>query len=209
MSLSSHGKSDFFFLFLLCILSDSESLLRLLESIGLALGWNAWCALFFFFTLDYCARDWKLIYFLHLARSGTRAEKNQVCLINSLSFLFVWVYLFIEREREKERETEQEQAGEGHRERKREYPKQVLCCQHRAWCRAWSHVLNDHDLSRDQRLDAQPTEPPRHPFLNSLKHNTYQKLLTKVNQLQRFWENYIHSQRKQPKKQLLKRVDSS
>ena len=50
----------------------------------------------------------------------------------------------------------EQQRGRGGGER-------ILCCQDRAWCRTWSHELWDHDLSSDPDLDAEPTEPPRHP----------------------------------------------
>ena len=50
-------------------------------------------------------------------------------------------------------------AAKGQRER----GERILCCQPRAWCRTWSHELWDHDLSSDPELDAEPTEPPRHP----------------------------------------------
>ena len=43
--------------------------------------------------------------------------------------------------------------GKG-RERGRENPKQAMCFQRRTSCWAWSHKPQDHDLSRDQELDA-------------------------------------------------------
>ena len=55
--------------------------------------------------------------------------------------------------------------GEGEGERKRENIKQpphsVQSLTQGLIPRPW-----DHDLSRNQELDAQPTEPPRHPSVN-------------------------------------------
>ena len=39
----------------------------------------------------------------------------------------------------------------------------MLLVQSLTWCRARSHRWWDHDLSGNQELEAQPTEPPRHP----------------------------------------------
>ena len=60
------------------------------------------------------------------------------------------VYLFL-RQRERDREW----TGEGPRERGRHRiwnRFQALSCQHRTWCRAWTHELWDHDLSQRQTL---------------------------------------------------------
>ena len=58
----------------------------------------------------------------------------------------------------RERERERESGGEGQREN----PKQGPHCYHSAQHRAQSHAPGDHDLSRNQELDAEPTEPTRH-----------------------------------------------
>ena len=49
------------------------------------------------------------------------------------------------------------------RERETRNPKQAPCCQHRAQCGSWPHKPWDHDLSLNQELDAELTEPLRHP----------------------------------------------
>ena len=54
-------------------------------------------------------------------------------------FLKFFIY-FWQRERE----------GEGEGEGEEKNPKQALCCQHGAWCRARSHEPWDHDLSQNQ-----------------------------------------------------------
>ena len=69
-------------------------------------------------------------------------------------FLFNCIYLFWEREREKVSGG----GGTG-----RENPKQAPHCQHRAWHGAQTHERTNHDLSRNQESDAQPTEPPKDP----------------------------------------------
>ena len=52
------------------------------------------------------------------------------------------------------------QAGRGReREREKENPKQALHCQRRAWGGAATHEPWDHDLSWNQELDIQQTEP--------------------------------------------------
>ena len=57
-------------------------------------------------------------------------------------------------------------AGGGkQREGERESPKQALHCQHTAPCGSQSHNQQDHDLSQNQELGAQPTKPHRCPFL--------------------------------------------
>ena len=55
---------------------------------------------------------------------------------------------------------EREWAGRGW-QRGRERIKQAPRCQHRAQCGTQTHKPWDHDLSQNQELDAQPTEPPR------------------------------------------------
>ena len=51
---------------------------------------------------------------------------------------------------------------EGDREKKREIPKNVLHCHHRAQCRARSHKLRDHDL-RSKLLTHWAPQTPRIP----------------------------------------------
>ena len=58
-----------------------------------------------------------------------------------------------------ERASERERAAEEQRERKRENPKQAPCCQHRTWHGAWTHKLQDGELSWNQEST-----------LNQLKH---------------------------------------
>ena len=55
------------------------------------------------------------------------------------------------------------------RKGERENPKQAQHCQHRAWRGARTHKPWDYDLSWNQELDVQWTEPPRQPcsFLKS------------------------------------------
>ena len=66
----------------------------------------------------------------------------------SISF-FCNVYLFLrERERERERESEHKWGRVRERGRHRMQSRlQAPSCQHRAWCGAWTHELQDHDLS--------------------------------------------------------------
>ena len=56
----------------------------------------------------------------------------------------------------------------------REHSKQSYHCQCRAWYRARSHEPWDHDLSRNQELDAQPTKPHRHAYYVFLKNGGMQ-----------------------------------
>ena len=69
---------------------------------------------------------------------------------------FFNVYLFWEREGG---------LGKRQREREKENPKQALHCQHGAQCQAQTDQAWDHELSRNQQSDVQPTEPPRHPII--------------------------------------------
>ena len=55
-------------------------------------------------------------------------------------FIYLLIYLFISREIACTQR-------EGAEREESENPKQALCCQSRARCRAWSHLLWDHDLS--------------------------------------------------------------
>ena len=66
---------------------------------------------------------------------------------------------------ERERETEREQGRSRERGRHRiRSSLQALSCQHRAWrgVRSWPEL----------KLDAQPTEPPRHPTITVLLYQT-------------------------------------
>ena len=66
-----------------------------------------------------------------------------------ISIWNVCVFIF---ESEMERQRACMWAREVQRE-KRENPKQVPCCQRRAWCGAWTHKPWDDDLSRNQESD--------------------------------------------------------
>ena len=74
---------------------------------------------------------------------------------SNLSIFFKCLFIYFERERESEQERESWGGAE------RENPKQALCYQHRAPCRALSWEPWDHNLSRNQQPDTKPTEPPR------------------------------------------------
>ena len=80
-----------------------------------------------------------------------------ILMSNKIDFIFISLLIYFESERVQEYEQ-----GRG-RVRGRENPKQAPWCQRRARCRAWSHELWDHDLSWDQELATQPSEPPRCP----------------------------------------------
>ena len=68
---------------------------------------------------------------------------------NSSLFHFSNFYLFL-RERKKQNVSR----GEAERGRHRIWSRlQALSCQHRAWCRAWTHKPRDHDLSRSWSLN--------------------------------------------------------
>ena len=67
--------------------------------------------------------------------------------------------------------------AEGQREKERENLKQALCCQLRAGLWARSHKLWDHDRSRNQESDTQPTEPPRRPPRTWILETTHVFLL--------------------------------
>ena len=82
----------------------------------------------------------------------------------SSNSLFKCLFIYFESERERERE----RAGEGQRER-RENPKQVPHCQHRAWHGARTQEPWDHDLNQNQELDTYLTEPPRCPLSSNSK----------------------------------------
>ena len=84
-----------------------------------------------------------------------------------LTFNFLNIYLLSLKESESSRVHTRAEEGQ------RENPKQSPHCQCRTWCGAQTRELWDHDLSRNQESDAQPTEPPRHPstpaFLKIIK----------------------------------------
>ena len=63
------------------------------------------------------------------------------------------MFILRERDRERERERERENKLRKGRERERQNPKQVPPHQHRALCKARTHTLRDHDLSRAQESD--------------------------------------------------------
>ena len=72
--------------------------------------------------------------------------------LNSVYFFFLILLVFIIFERERERV----RAGEGQREthtRRIRSRLQALSCQHGARCGAWTHELQDHDLSRTWSLN--------------------------------------------------------
>ena len=65
----------------------------------------------------------------------------------SIKCLFIFKFIYFERERESK--------SRGGAERARErIPSEAPCCQCRAWCRARSPKLWDHDLSQHQESDA-------------------------------------------------------
>ena len=70
--------------------------------------------------------------------------------------IYLFNYLIYWRERERESVSR----GEGQRER--DNLKQALCS---AWSPTWGLIPRSwaHDLSQNQELDPQPTEPPRRP----------------------------------------------
>ena len=74
----------------------------------------------------------------------------------NLFYFFVSVFVFFETQRERERERERE---EGERNLKQ--------AAHLAWSPMRDSIsqLWDHDLSQNQELDTQSTEPPRCPML--------------------------------------------
>ena len=76
------------------------------------------------------------------------------------------------------RERESTSGGKGQREREKENLEQAVCS---AWSPTWGLIpqLWDHELSRNQELDAQPTEPPRCPSLKDFKT----AILTLLNEL--------------------------
>ena len=69
-------------------------------------------------------------------------------------------FKFIYFERERERENQWERIRERGREREGENPKQDPPYQCKARCGARTHKLWNHDLSQNQELDPEPTEPP-------------------------------------------------
>ena len=81
-------------------------------------------------------------------------------LIYVFCFLFVFCFVF-ERERERAHACTCT-SGEGQRQRKRKNRKQAPCP---AWNPTWGSISQvwDHDPSRNQELDAYPTEPPTCP----------------------------------------------
>ena len=82
--------------------------------------------------------------------------------MSHLSFLFLfYFFLSLLILREREREGAHTCVREGQRER--ENPKQALHSRHKCQCMAWTQELWDHDLSQNQELDVQQTEPPRCP----------------------------------------------
>ena len=104
---------------------------------------------------------WKRISFSEC----TNLDMHNISLNEKMCNVFWWHFYFkVYLLWEKERARAQEHTRERQRERERENPKQAPWCQYRAWRRAWTHKPRDHDLSWDQDLDAQLTEPPRHPL---------------------------------------------
>ena len=74
-------------------------------------------------------------------------------------YYYYYYYYYFEREWESARTS----GGGSEREGEREYPKQAPHCQYRAGCGARTHKPWDHDLSRNQELNAEPA-------LNWLSH---------------------------------------
>ena len=80
------------------------------------------------------------------------AQSVKCCIKHLRKYVFFkCLFIYLERQRQKE-------WGKG-----RENLKQAPHCQHRARRRAQTQELRDHDLSQNQELDTQPTEPPMHP----------------------------------------------
>ena len=63
-------------------------------------------------------------------------------------------------------ERESTQVEQGQRERGTEDPKQALCWQQQAWCRAWTRELHDHDLSWSSTLNRLSHPGAPNIFLN-------------------------------------------
>ena len=72
-----------------------------------------------------------------------------ICFFSSIAGDLIFFFYF--------RETVYTRGGRG-KSWERKNPKQALWCQHRVQCRAQSHKLWDHDLSRTQDSDTQQTE---------------------------------------------------
>ena len=80
-----------------------------------------------------------------------------------LHYFFKCLFIF---EKGRERETDRAWAGEGSK-RGTEDPKQALCWQQRAQCRAWTHKPQDHDLSWSQMLNQLNHPGTSHYLLNT------------------------------------------
>ena len=97
-----------------------------------------------------------------MARFDGNGDPNScLVLVKHWFFCFKFIYLFCVCVRE----TALMPEVVGLRERERENPKWALCLQCRTQFRAPQHKAEshkpwDHDLSRNQESDAEPTEPP-------------------------------------------------
>ena len=97
--------------------------------------------------------------------------------INSSHFIIIFL-MFIyswERQRQKQRETEtdREQGGGRERGRHRTWSRlHALSCQHRAWCRAWTHEPHDHDLNWSCMLNRLNPGSPKRIILKDVKFPT-------------------------------------
>ena len=111
----------------------------------------------------------------NLAKCGTQPFRmppqvffKDFGLIVFLSFFSMFIYL-------------QRTRGGAEREGERE-SKQALCCQHRSQLRVRSYEPRDHDLSRNQELDTQLTEPPKGPWTDCflVEGSEYRELMSRL-----------------------------
>ena len=93
----------------------------------------------------------------------------------TLFFIYFLVFYFWKTERE----TYRAWAAEGHRERDGGRHKiwswlQASSCQHRAWCRARTHEIQDHDLSQSRTFNwlSHPGAPDVDLFLGETDRQT-------------------------------------
>ena len=106
---------------------------------------------------------------MHIFYRGKESRRQTTIVSNSLLNFTLFIYLFIYIYVLSERESKGEGKGrERERERERESKQAPCSAQSPMWGlipRPW-----DYDLSRNQELDTQQTEPPKHPCGREFLH---------------------------------------
>ena len=127
-----------------------------------------------------------LVLCLFLSLKTASASQSKTLFFFIFNFLNVYLFIF-ERERESEYEQGRGRERGKHRIRSR---LQAPSCQHRAWCRARTHKLRDHDL-RWSRMCNRLRPPRRPPRVRLWIARLYQGSSSKV--VTELWREPHHS----------------